>query len=83
MNQRQHRNVGFRGRYRRKVGFNLIDGESIVVIVVDLESPQVLLLIYVVFQFRSEEMTKDVLGEIEEIEFRESSLVSRSKLGEP
>jgi hypothetical protein len=59
-----HRNVGFRGRYRWKVHFNLIDRKSIaVVVVVNLESPQFLLLIYIIFQFRSEEMAKGVLGE--------------------
>jgi hypothetical protein len=42
---------------------NLIDRERIVVIVVDLESPQFLLLIYVIFQFRTEEMAKIFLRE--------------------
>jgi hypothetical protein len=74
--------VGFQGRYRRKARFNLIDRESIVVVVVvNLESPR-LLLVYVVSWFRSEEMTKGVPGEallrIERIEFKDSSF----KLGE-
>jgi hypothetical protein len=61
VNRRQHRSVGVQDRYRRKARFNLIDRESI--IVVNLESPQ-LLLVYVIFWFRSEEMTKGVLEEV-------------------